>query len=100
MNDDILLVCEWLGSFWPPSCSHTTANVARNLMRELGNWRWSARKGLFVQRNSVEGQPPWSLLDADRKVVAQGDTPQEAISKARQEEMQARRRDYLRRAGR
>ena len=51
--------------------------------RRLGLWEWLTNMRCTVQENAVVGAPKWCVFDVDGFMVADGDTPLEAIENAK-----------------
>ena len=61
--------------------------VIDDALRQLENWRWTARMGLVVQAMASEcaGKPDWAVLDVDGDMLGYGSTPMDAIKAAKKE---------------
>lgn len=56
----------------------------KELAERLALWKWAAESGCYTQKNSMLGLPPWDCRDIDGELLATGDTPENAIRRARQ----------------
>lgn len=58
--------------------------AAKEAEEQLALWQWAAEAGCYTQKNSMLGLPPWDCRDIDGELLATGDTPENAIRRARQ----------------
>ena len=58
-------------------------SAAKEAEERLALWEWATEAGCYVQQYAIVGLPPWTCRDIDGELLATGDTPDDALRRAR-----------------
>ena len=58
-------------------------SAVKEAEEQLELWKWAAENGFYAQESLIMGSPPWDCRDIDGELLATGDTPEDALRRAR-----------------
>ena len=68
---------------WTPEQQVAMARYVMQSSYELSLWQWLTDNNLVMSENAIVGAPRWGVVDIDDDLIAQGETPIEAIANAK-----------------